>query len=36
MYKVAAPFFGVHIRHIDPANYCAECATDPRETEAGC
>lgn len=36
MYKIAAPFFGVHIRHIDPANFCADCAIDARETEAGC
>ncbi len=28
MYKTAAPFLGVHIRHIDAANYCAECSTD--------
>lgn len=36
MYKVAAPFFGIHIRHIDPANFCADCTIDARETEAGC
>ena len=34
MYKTAAPFLGVHIRHIDPANYCAECSTDARERKA--
>lgn len=36
MYKVAAPFLGIHIRHIDPAEYCAECAVDAKETAAGC
>ena len=36
MYKVAAPFLGIHVRHIDPADYCAECATDARDNPAGC
>lgn len=36
MYKLAAPFFGVHVRHIDATNYCLECATDARDSEAGC
>jgi len=36
MYNVAAPFFGIHIRHIDAAAICAKCAIDTRETEAGC
>jgi hypothetical protein len=36
MYKTAAPFLGIHIRHIDAANYCAECSTDARESEGGC
>lgn len=35
MYKIAAPFLGIHIRHIDPANYCADCAVDGPK-EAGC
>jgi hypothetical protein len=36
MYKTAAPFLGIHIRHIDPANYCADCSVDARESEGGC
>ena len=36
MYKLAAPFFGIHIRHIDPADICADCAVDARDSEAGC
>ena len=36
MYKVAAPFFGVHVRHIDAADFCADCALDARDSEAGC
>lgn len=36
MYKIAAPFFGIHIRHIDPASFCADCAVDSRDSEAGC
>jgi hypothetical protein len=36
MYKVAAPFFGIHIRHIDAAAYCADCAVQPHGKEAGC
>ena len=36
MYKLAAPFFGVHVRHFDASAICAECATDARDTQAGC
>ncbi len=36
MYKIAAPFLGIHIRHIDPANICTDCAIDARESEASC
>jgi hypothetical protein len=36
MYKVAAPFLGIHVRHIDAAEYCSECATDARDNPAGC
>lgn len=36
MYKIAAPFLGIHIRHIDPANYCVDCAIDSRDEEVGC
>jgi hypothetical protein len=36
MYKVAAPFFGIHVRHIDAAEFCADCATGARDTAAGC
>ena len=35
MYKLAAPLFGVHIRHIDAASLCIECSTVPRERK-GC
>jgi len=31
MYKLAAPLFGITIRHIDPAEFCAECASLPRK-----
>jgi hypothetical protein len=34
MYRTAAPLFGVHIRHIDAAELCADCA-NPR-SEGGC
>jgi hypothetical protein len=36
MYKTAAPFLGIHIRHVDPADLCAECATDARDPSTGC
>ncbi|MEX2548208.1 MAG: DUF4395 domain-containing protein [Chloroflexota bacterium] len=36
MYKIAAPFLGIHIRHIDAADICADCAIDARDSEAGC
>ncbi len=35
MYKIAAPFFGIHIRHIDASAFCAECAVEGSK-EAGC
>jgi hypothetical protein len=28
VYRLMAPILGVHLRHIDPANYCADCAMD--------
>jgi hypothetical protein len=36
MYKIAAPFLGIQIRHIDAADYCSECATDAKDNPAGC
>lgn len=36
MYKTAAPLLGIHVRHIDASAICASCATDIRDTEAGC
>ena len=36
MYKLAAPLFGVHIRHIDAAEYCADCAVTDESRERGC
>jgi hypothetical protein len=36
MYKTAAPFLGIHVRHIDASAICAECAVDESEREAGC
>ena len=36
MYKTAAPFLGIHVRHIDASAICTECATDARDAEAGC
>jgi uncharacterized protein DUF4395 len=36
IYKIAAPFFGVQLRHIDPSSICSDCAVDARENEAGC
>jgi len=35
MYKIAAPFFGIHIRHIDASAFCAECVVEGSK-EAGC
>lgn len=35
MYKLAAPVFGVHLQHIDPAEICADC-TYPPSREGGC
>jgi hypothetical protein len=35
MYKLAAPFFGIHIRHLEPEAICAECAVEPAH-ETGC
>jgi hypothetical protein len=36
MYRTAAPLLGIHIRHIDPARYCADCSVDARQSEGGC
>lgn len=36
IYKVAAPFFGVKLRHIDPGAFCADCAIDAKDNPAGC
>jgi hypothetical protein len=36
IYKLAAPIFGVHIRHLEPEAVCAECSTTEPRTEAGC
>jgi Domain of unknown function (DUF4395) len=36
MYKLAAPLFGVHIRHIDAEQICADCSTSGPRTEGGC
>jgi len=36
MYRFAAPFLGIHIRHFDASSICADCAIDARKTEAGC
>ena len=36
MYKLAAPLFGVHIKHIDAANLCADCSTSPTADRKGC
>jgi hypothetical protein len=36
MYKLAAPLFGVHIRHFDASNVCAECPTEPAADRKGC
>jgi hypothetical protein len=35
MYRLAAPIFGVRIRHIDPASYCAECSVE-NPASTGC
>ena len=36
IYKVAAPVFGVHIRHLEPEAVCAECSTSDPRTDGGC
>jgi hypothetical protein len=36
MYRLAAPFFGIHIRHIEAAEICADCALEARDGESGC
>jgi Domain of unknown function (DUF4395) len=36
MYRLAAPIFGIHLRHIDPANFCADCAVEDRGASTGC
>lgn len=36
MYKMAAPFLGIHVRHIDASAMCTECAVDESTREAGC
>jgi len=36
MYKIAAPFLGIHVRHIDPASVCVDCSVNARANEAGC
>ena len=35
MYRLAAPFLGIHIRHLEPEAICVECAVEPSR-EAGC
>ena len=35
MYRIAAPLLGIHVRHIDPASYCADCAID-ENARTGC
>jgi hypothetical protein len=35
LYRLSAPILGVELRHIDPANYCAECAVEDGDT-SGC
>jgi hypothetical protein len=29
MYRLAAPLLGVHLRHLEPASVCADCAVPP-------
>ncbi len=36
LYKLAAPVFGVHIRHIEAEAVCAECSTTTPSKEGGC
>jgi hypothetical protein len=36
LYKLAAPFLGIHIKHIDASNYCAECTVDEETKRTGC
>ena len=35
IYRLTAPFFGVHIRHFDASSICVDCSTDPT-AEKGC
>jgi len=35
VYRLAAPVFGVHIRHLEPAAVCVECSTTT-PPEGGC
>ncbi len=36
LYKLAAPVFGVHVRHVAPETICAECSTTEPRKEGGC
>jgi hypothetical protein len=36
MYRIAAPLLGVHLRHIEPAAVCADCAVPPADPNRGC
>ena len=36
MYRLAAPLFGMHIRHLEPAAVCVECSTDETAKRKGC
>ncbi len=36
LYKLAAPVFGVHIRHLEPEAICADCSTTAPHQEGGC
>ena len=36
IYRLAAPIFGIHIRHVDPAEFCANCALHTRDEPGGC
>ena len=35
MYRLAAPLLGIHLRHLEPASVCADCAV-PRDETKGC
>jgi len=35
IYRLAAPMLGVHLRHFEPSEICADCPT-PRTEEGGC